>query len=145
MSLDLLLALLVFTQPRYCHGVGIGRSSGYPSSVNSGFSETSTWIQTKFHGKLPICHISRKFYSFFFQNCNFSNFHIFFVFVNIGPYGSQICKTVLLPQIPPEFCETSEFLSPLSSQCCFFGFLNFWDLGFYHFLLFPLIWDHMVG
>ncbi len=49
------LALLVFTQQSYCHGAGVRR----PSSVNSGFSETAAWIQTKFYGKLPIHYISR--------------------------------------------------------------------------------------
>ena len=40
-----------------------------PSSINSDFSETAAWIQTKFYMKLPIHHISRPF--FFFKILNF--------------------------------------------------------------------------
>ncbi len=35
---------------------------------------------------------------FFFQNFTFLNFHdFFFVFVNMGPYGSRNWKMLLLP------------------------------------------------
>ncbi len=62
------LALIVFTQQRYCHGAGVRRPS-----VNSGFSETPAWMQTKLYGKLPIHHISRSYFSSFF----FSKFSVF--------------------------------------------------------------------
>ncbi len=50
------LALLDWDcQQSYCRGTGI--HLGFRSSVNSGFSETTAWIQAKFCcGKLPIYH-----------------------------------------------------------------------------------------
>ena len=67
------LALFLFKQQNYCHGAGVRRPSVQPSSVNSSFSETAVWIQTKLYGKLSIHHILRPFF-FFFQNLKFSHF-----------------------------------------------------------------------
>ncbi len=55
---------------------------------------------------------------FIFEKKNFLNFlRIFFVFVNMGPYGSQNFKTLLLLQIAAESFQTfPEFSSEWSSQ-----------------------------
>ncbi len=80
------LALLVFTQQSFCHGAGVR------PSVNSGFLETAAWIQTKFYGKLPIHHISRRFF-IFFQKFKFSNYHEFDSFsLTWDPVGAKITK-----------------------------------------------------
>ena len=44
-----------------------------------------------------------------FLNFEFTifNYFLFFVFDNMGPYGSKTFKTLLLPQIPLEYFETS--------------------------------------
>ncbi len=134
----LFLVLLVFTQESYCHGARVRRPSVRTSSVNSsGFSETTAWIHTKLYGKLAIHHLRAMFS--FFQNFKFSNFNnLVFVFVNMGLYGCQHCRRPHLPQITPEFFQTSlEFLSPISSQSYFSDFGNFDMLNFNAFLLFP--------
>ena len=64
-------------QQSYCHSAGVRRPSVRRPSVNSSFSETSAWIQTKFYGKLPIHHISRQLFCFF----KIFNFQIFTIFV----------------------------------------------------------------
>ncbi len=70
---------------------------------------------------------------FFFDFLGF----FFFVFVNMGPYGSQNFKRLLLPQITFESFQTlSEISSQWSSQKFCFGFWNFEFLIFYDF--FPL-------
>ncbi len=44
---------------------------------------------------------------FFFQNFQFSNFYdFFFVFVNMGPYGSTNFKTLLLLQFSSDLSQT---------------------------------------
>ncbi len=56
---------------------------------------------------------------------------IFFVFVNMGPYGSQNFKTLLLPQIAIEYFETSfEFPNNRPHKVLFwiFAILSFWLL-----------------
>ena len=55
---------------------------------------------------------------FNFAQKNFWDFlGIFFVFVNMGPYGRQNFKTLLIPQITFESFQTiSEFSFQLSSQ-----------------------------
>ncbi len=51
---------------------------------------------------------------------------IFFVFVNMGPYGRKSVKPLLLPQIASEFFQTSpEFSCQWSSQKYGFRFLKF--------------------
>ncbi len=70
-----------------------------------------------------FCHFWKKFF--------FEFLGIFFVFVNMGPYGSQNFKTLLLPQITLESFQTvSESSSLWSSQKCCFGFLKFWVFDF---------------
>ncbi len=55
----------------------------------------------------------------------------FFIFVNMGPYGSKTFKTLLLPQIAFESCLTfSEISSQWSSQKYCFGFVKFWVYDF---------------
>ena len=97
-----ILALLVFTQQNYSHGASVRRR---PSSVvclqlyvKLIFSEIVKQINAKFCGKVATRHISRAFFSFQkfeFFNCN----DFFFVFFNLGPYGSENFKTLLLPQL----------------------------------------------
>ena len=49
-----------------------------------------------------------------------------FFFVNMEPYGSENCKTLLLPQIILESFQTfSELFSQWSSQKYWFRFLKF--------------------
>ncbi len=80
------------------------RPSPVRPSVNSGFSKTAAWIQAKFCGKLTIRHTPDVF---FFKIHNFLIFMIFcFVFVNMGLYGSQHFKTLLLPQFRSDFKQT---------------------------------------
>ncbi len=74
----------------------------------------------------------------FFLFCFFSILlWIYFVFGNMGPYGSENFKTQLLPQITFESFQTfSEISSQLSSQKYCFGFLTFWVLDFSFFFVF---------
>ncbi len=52
----------------------------------------------------------------------------------MGPYGSQNCKTLLLPQIATKSFQTfPEFLSSVSSQSYFFKFLKF--------CIFQILWN----
>ncbi len=78
-----------------CYGAGIHRSS-----VNWGLSETTACIQGKVYKKLPICHVSRLFFFLFpevsIRCSDFCNF--FFIFLNMGPYGSKHFKMPLLRQ-----------------------------------------------
>ncbi len=68
------------------------RPTSLRPSINSGFSETAAWIQAKFYGKLHTRHISRQFF-FFWQFFTFEILTIFFfVFVNMGQYGSKSFK-----------------------------------------------------
>ncbi len=68
-------------------------------TVNSGFSEITAWIQDQFYGELPIRHIS---YFFLLNIFAFHFFTIFFfVFVNMGPYGSKNFKTLLILSCSP--------------------------------------------
>ena len=63
--------------------------------INSGFSETTSWIQANFYGKLPIHHISSLllFVSVFL----FSNMYNFcFAFsLTLNPMGAKISKCYL--------------------------------------------------
>ncbi len=73
-----------------------------------------------------------------FLKKTFSDFlRIFFVFVNMGPYGSKTFKTLLLPQKAFESFQTFlEFSSQWCSQKYCFGFLKFWvyDLSWIFFV-----------
>ena len=68
---------------------------------------------------LPLAHAPGCFFEFlkilgFFTN-NF--LQIIFIFINMGPYGSENFKTILLPQIAAKSFETCpEFSSKWSSQ-----------------------------
>ncbi len=65
-----------------------------------------------------------------FKVFRFSLFFFFFVFVNMGPYGSQNFKMLLLPQISFEsFQPFTEFSSQWSSQK-YCTVLDFWNFGF---------------
>ena len=72
-----------------------GRPSS--SSVKRVFSETIKGINAKFSGKVAVYHISRQFFSFL----KILNFWIltFFIFINIGPYGNENFKTLLILQL----------------------------------------------
>ncbi len=70
---------------------------------------------------------------------------IFFVSVNMGPYGRQNFKTLLLPQITFESFQTFSDSSQWSSQKYCFGFWNFECLIFREFVSFSLTWDPMGG
>ncbi len=124
-----LLALFVFTQQSYCHGVGIRRTSIIHKVIrklrvlgNCCMDPVQILWEATYPPYLQIIFS-------FFQNFKFSQY--LFTFINMGPYGSQNCKTLLLPQITPQFSQTSpEFLSLLSSQSHFFRFLKLSDLEF---------------
>ncbi len=112
------IALLVFTQQIYYHGVGVR----HPSYVIHPFIclpiiRKLRFLrnchmdpdQIKFYGKLPIHHITRLFLSYFLQ---VSNFHIFF-FVSLtwAPIGAKIAKRysshkslLNLLKLPRNFC-----------------------------------------
>ncbi len=76
------------------------------SSVKCVFSETVKQINAKFCGKVAIHHISRPFFSVF-KNFEFLNFNeLFFIFVNMAPYGSENFKTLLLLQLRFFFNQT---------------------------------------
>ena len=65
---------------------------------------------------------------------------LFFFFVNMGPYGSRNCITLLLPKITSEFSQTSaDFLSPIFPQSYLVRFLNLEISIFNDF--FPLHWN----
>ena len=62
----------------------------------------------------------------------------FFIFVNMGPYGSHNFKTLLLPQITFESFQTfSEFSSQWSSKSTVFWFGKFWVSVFFKFTTIP--------
>ncbi len=85
-----------------------------PSSINSGFSETAAWIQAKFEGSSlsTILHI------IFFQNFKVSIFlGLFFIFVNIGPYGSKTVKTRLLLQYLSDVSQTFMINTAVIREC----------------------------
>ncbi len=100
------------------------------SSVASIISEATAWIAFKFQLWLPLGHMPRHFFHFWKKK--FLDFlGILFVFVNMGPYGRQNFKTLLLPQISFESFQTfSEISSQWSSQEYCFGFLKFWVFDF---------------
>ncbi len=68
------------------------RPSSIRFSVNSGFSEISAWIHTKFYGKLPIHIFPGYFFLFFIKVWIFEFSHFFFVFFSMWLYGTQNCK-----------------------------------------------------
>ena len=67
--------------------------------------------------------ISPDCFFFFLQNFSVSNFYdfFFFVFVNMGPYGSQNFKTLLLPQFRSDFTQTLwQIWRPWGNIGCYF-------------------------
>ncbi len=82
---------------------------------------------------------------FIFEKKTFSDFlRIFFVFVNMGPYGSENFKMLLLLQIADKSFQTfPEFSSQWSSQNHVWDFWNFENWNFNKFYSFSLTWDPM--
>ena len=79
-------------QKSYCRHAGVRR----PSSVRRPWSIGETRF-AKFGGKVPFHHISRGFFFSYFQNFAFLILlWLFFVFVNIGPYGRKNFKRQLI-------------------------------------------------
>ncbi len=96
-----------------------------PSSV-CGIDYLRSYCMDLFQIQLwrPMGYMPRRF--FFIILFFFYFLRIFFVFVNMGTYGSQNFKTLLLPQITFESFQTlSEISSQWSSQKYCFGFLKF--------------------
>lgn len=79
MYVGLYLALLVFKQLCYCHGMG-----GVHQSVHSGFSDIAAWTNATFYGKLHVPNHQS-------PNIFFQNYHIFmiFFFVTYDPTGAK--------------------------------------------------------
>ncbi len=87
---------------------------------------------------------AQTFFSFLKKKKFFNFLWIFFVFVNMGPYGSKNFKTLLLLQITAESFQTfPEFSSQWSSQNYIWDFWNFENWNFNEFYLFSLTWDPM--
>ncbi len=91
---DKFLALLDYVS--IAHEIEIRPSSVRRPYVASIISEVIAWISFKFWLWLPLGHMPRR-----------SNFlRICFLFVNMGPYGSENFKTILLLQIAAESFQT---------------------------------------
>ena len=100
------LALLYYVSRAY----GMGSLSVVRPSVASIISEPTAWIPLKFCFLLPLGHMPDPFLNFWKKKYLFSLW-IFFVFLDMGPYGSQNFKTLLLLQIIAESFQTfPEFL-----------------------------------
>ncbi len=96
------------------------------------FSEPNARISFKFWLLLQLSHTLGFVLNFW------NIFRIFFVLVNMGPYGSQHLKTLLLLQIAGESFHTfAEFSSQWSSQNYVWDFWNFENWSFNDFLSFP--------
>ena len=103
------------------------------SSVESIISEPIAWISFKYWFLLSLGHMPRYI---LIKKMILEFLWIFFVFVNMGPYGSKNLKTLLLSQITFESFQTfSEISSELSKQIkkYYFGFLKFWVYDFSRF------------
>ncbi len=86
-------------------------------------SEPNARISFKFWLLLPLGHTALSFFEFL--KIVFDFLRTFFVFVNMGPYGRENCKTLLLLQIAAEIFQTvPEFFSQWSSQKYCFRFLK---------------------
>ncbi len=150
------LALLDFvSRATVMAQASVVRPSVRRPSVNSSFSETAAWIQTKFYGQLPIHHISRPFFFVFcfFKIFNFQIFaflifyDFFFVFINMGLYGRKNFKRHLLwkctTDLLPKFMRTAR--KGLYQSCIkeLWNF-KFWIFGnFFCSFLGCLTWESM--
>ncbi len=90
-------------QQSYCHGAGVSR----PPVVHP----LTRISQKPLHGSRPnyaeSYQISPDSFFFFFKIFDFQIFTIFFFFfVNMGLYGNQIFKTLLLPQFQSDVNQT---------------------------------------
>ena len=83
-----ILALLVFTQQSYCHGVGVHRLA-----INSGFLESTAWIRIKSYGTEAIYppYLQTVFLSLF-QNLKFTWQKLKQVVKAPGPFVSVLFK-----------------------------------------------------
>ena len=97
----------------------------YYVSGTHGMRSFSSWAHSF---QIWVVSFPWRFSKFWKKKYIFKIFRIFFfVFVNMGPYGSQNFKRLLLPQITFESFQTfSEFSSERSSQKYCFGFLSLW-------------------
>ncbi len=80
-----------------------------PWSVNSGFSETTAWIQVKFYGQLPVLPISIRFLNVFFSEFQIFNFYDFFYSFSLkwDPMGEKVINVLAIYQ---KICGTLKFL-----------------------------------
>ncbi len=83
-------------------------------STSSGFSEATVWTQAKFYEKLPIPPI-------YLQTI------FVFIFVNMGPCGSENTKTLLLPQFSVRFQQALLYT-------CIFWSWGVWGIGYYFYI-----------
>ncbi len=91
-------------------------------------SERNAQISFEFWLRLPW--LGHTFFEFFKKNPTFSDvLRIFFVFINIGPYGSENLKTLLLQIAAESFQTFPEFSSQWSSQN-YFGIFEILSLRF---------------
>ncbi len=112
-------------QQSYCHGAGAHRLlSTCPSAIpsNSGFSETTAWVQAKFCGKLPIIHITGLFI-LFTAIFLFSNIYEFVSFsLTLYPMGIKNFKMLLVPHFCPISTKLNEYASHGGIQAVFLTF-----------------------
>ncbi len=103
----------------------VRRPLARPSIRVTIISELTAWFSIKCFLWLPLGHTLGRFWFFFFFFI-FYFLRIFFVFVNMGPYGSENFKTLLLLQLVAESFQTSpEFSSQWFSQNYIWDFWNF--------------------
>ncbi len=128
------------------HEIAICLSSVVRPSVSPGrvaiISELNARISFSFSYGFPWAIPSDIFWIFEKRNSIF--LRIFFVFVNMGPYGGKNFKTILLLQIAADSFQTfPEFSSQWSSQNTLGIFWNFENWKFNEFYSFSLTWDAM--
>ena len=110
-----------------------------PSSV----SQLSLNLMHQFLSNLGCCFPRTIWSDVFWIFDFFYLLRILFIFVNMGPYGSENFKTPL-PQIAAKSIQTFPQLSPQwSSQHFVWDFWNFKNWTFNEFYSFPSTWDPM--
>ncbi len=99
------------------------------------------WFLSKFSCYCPGPY-GQRFLNFWNTNVFFLFFTKFFVFVNVGPYGSKNFKTLLLLQITFASFQTFSdfFLNGLQKRAVLY-FWNFVFTIFRHFFSFSSTWD----